>query len=160
MKHMTTGSKIESRVKSAVSGFPGALVRELFAWRPQALSVPDIAAGMPDWDPLSRAAETIRFQSAQLEYWLSPAGVLRTWLQLCLRAAVITAIPVIPLLALTAVLELAVESAVAVQTVSYVLLQTIFSLVLGIFALRALGLIWKAWNKASRKTKEAEAESL
>lgn len=58
-------------------------------WRPRPVKEPTVDEQFPELSPLQRAVESIRFFLARLERWLSGGGMLREWIRLNLRVAVV-----------------------------------------------------------------------
>jgi hypothetical protein len=74
------------------------ITAEVLGWNPRQLQQPALAGDFSDMVAVEKGGEAIRYQLLRLEYVLSPNGVLREWLRLVVRAAVLLGIPLLFLL--------------------------------------------------------------
>ena len=72
---------------------PSVLRRALTTWNPRPIPIPQPDPDVTRYGAVERAAEVLRYHLLQVEYALSPSGVLRELLKLCLRLVVLLCIP-------------------------------------------------------------------
>lgn len=132
-------------------GIIPAVVIDCTKWDPAPPRKPEIDPEFFELKTLERAAEAMRYQSARLESWLSPAGILREWLRVCLRLAVALLIPGLLLVPLSLILNEMVECAAFMQILARNLLETAATVILTVFVIRTAMLVWRQWNASSRR---------
>ena len=74
------------------------LGRMLWRFAPRPIPHPELDQELMTEPWLTRAAEVLRYWIARIEHALSPGGVLREWIKLCLRAAAAIGVPALILL--------------------------------------------------------------
>lgn len=111
----------------------------------KAVSPPQRDPQWRQWPRLERAWEIVRFTALRFEHWISPGGLLRGFLRLCIQIALLIGIPAV---LLGPPLVLFFQQAVALMALLTELarqfLQAIVHLVGATVGLILLGLIWRA----------------
>jgi hypothetical protein len=135
-------------------GVVASVVRDCVDWRPAPLKPPEIDERILEWDPLSQAGEAVRFQVSRLEYWLSPTGVLRSWLKVCIKTGICLALIGLVMAPLTGVFRHAAECAAVIRATAMGLLETAVMLVAMLFLVRFAGAVWRQWNERTRDERD------
>ena len=84
-----------------MKGILGQTMREALRYEPSPLHSPEVDTDLPNMPAIERSGEVLRFQALRLEHGLSPSGILREWMKVVTRAAIILAVPtflVVPVL--------------------------------------------------------------
>lgn len=139
---------------AAENGHPGiipSVARDCVKWNPEELQKPEIDPEFTELHVLERSAEAVRYQTARLEYWLSPSGTLRAWLKVCLRFAVAMTVPAVIMLPLSIVLQETVACAIYLQVLAYNLLQAVVSIIITLFVIRIAFGLWHHFISSSRR---------
>lgn len=134
--------------KPSRRGIVPEVISDCTAWDPRPVGRPELDPRFYDLSALERAAETIRFHAALAEYRLSPAGVLRSWLAVCLRLALALTVPAVLLLPpLILAAGGIAELAVLLNTAGRSLLEAVLAVTAAVFAVRLAVSAWRKWNE-------------
>lgn len=116
---------------------PTALIRKLYngvtLWHPSTLKKPRVDPRFDRMPPITRAAESIKYNVLAFEYWLSPHGVLREFLKVSVLMMIMFFVIWLPLafgaaLLLHLVLQFQIIVADLFQIVLYAFLAMLLSL--------------------------------
>jgi uncharacterized membrane protein len=134
-----------------------SVAQDCMNWCPEPLSTPEIDERMLEWDVLSQAGETVRFQTSRLEYWLSPTGVLRCYIKACIKTGIYLCLLGLVMIPLAMVFHLAAECVAVVLAAAKSLLEAVMVLIATFFLLRFLGVILKN-IKCQQRAREEDFE--
>jgi hypothetical protein len=71
-----------------------ALLQRLkLGWNPQAISAPKVDDDLGNLNGVQRTVESVRFFALTVEHWISNDGVLREWLRIMLKIALVIVCP-------------------------------------------------------------------
>jgi hypothetical protein len=137
-------SEIQKRSKSIAVTRRSIKTMARLHWNPGKLEIPRVPEDLQSLDPIGRGAETLRYSTLRLEYWLSPNGLLREWLRWNLAAGLSLSIPAIIVVPVATYLltQFATWTALLMQIVKNLLVFPILALVI-LALVTGIGIIGK-----------------
>jgi hypothetical protein len=120
-------------------------------WQPHPVSAPRVDHEFMGMNGLNRATESWRFNILSLEYWLSPGGVLRQFIQLMIWLAILLLTPVLLIFPLiTFILATLVKWTVLLTSIAWKLIILPILFLIGAIVTAFNWLVFKAFISSRR----------